>query len=111
MVGPDALPEKEQAVLIVTRMLREDFLQQNAFSELDARCSMKKQYQMLKSILLFSELSSSAIDLGVQLKAISDLPVRSKIGRMKEITNDSEFESLQKEIEAGFESLKRQVSA
>lgn len=111
LVGPDALPEKEQAVLIVTRMLREDFLQQNAFSELDARCSMKKQYQMLKSILLFSELSSSAIDLGVQLKAISDLPVRSKIGRMKEITNDSEFESLQKEIEAGFESLKRQVSA
>lgn len=111
LVGPDALPEKEQAVLIVTRMLREDFLQQNAFSELDARCSMKKQYQMLKSILLFSELSNSAIDLGVQLKAISDLPIRTKIGRMKEITVDSEFDTLQKEIESSFESLKRQVSA
>ncbi len=106
LVGPDALPEKEQAILMVTKMLREDYLQQNAYSDLDARCSLKKQYAMLKTIMLFGELTNNAIDVGTQLKRISDLPVRGTIGRMKELKEVKEFENLQKEIEAGFESLK-----
>ena len=79
LVGPDALPEKEQAVLIVTRMLREDYLQQNAYSDVDARSSMKKQYVMLKTILKFHERAVNALDLGVQLKKIGELGTRNKI--------------------------------
>lgn len=105
LVGPDALPEKEQAILMVTKMLREDYLQQNAYSDVDARCELDKQYQMLKTILKFWEHASNALDTGVQLKKISDLPSRTAIGRMKEIADMKEFDRLNKEMENGFESL------
>ena len=105
LVGPDALPEKEQAVLMVTKMLREDYLQQNAYSDLDARCEVKKQYNMLKTIMKFNERTNNALDLGVQLKRIMELKVRGSIGRMKEIKEDKQFDSLQKEIDAGFDEL------
>ncbi|MBI2079419.1 V-type ATP synthase subunit A [Candidatus Micrarchaeota archaeon] len=107
LVGPDALPEKEQAVLLVTKMLREDYLQQNAYSDIDARCSSKKQYLMLKLILRFYERVLNALDGGVQLKKISDLPSKAKIGRMKEIPENklADFEKLQKEVEEEFDSL------
>ncbi len=107
LVGPDALPEKEQAILMITKMLREDYLQQNAYSDVDARCSMKKQFLMLKTIMKFWELSVNALDTGTQLKKIMDLPTRTTIGRMKEIAELSDFDKLQREIEANFESLKR----
>ena len=53
LVGPDALPEAREVILEVARMLREDFLQQFAFDEVDAYCPPKKQYWMLKAILAF----------------------------------------------------------
>jgi V/A-type H+-transporting ATPase subunit A len=105
LVGPDALPEKEQAVLMVTKMLREDYLQQNAYSDLDARCEVKKQYQMLKTIMKFNDRTNNALDLGVQLKRIMELKVRGTIGRMKEIREDKEFDRLHKDIDAGFDEL------
>jgi len=107
LVGPDALPEKEQAVLMITKMLREDYLQQNAFSDVDARCSLMKQYLMLKTILKFGNMTNSALDLGIQLKKIQELPSKARIGRMREIpeTKLDEFEKLQKEIEDEFDNL------
>lgn len=109
LVGPDALPEKEQAVLLVTRMLREDYLQQNAYSDIDARCSLQKQYAMLKTVLRFYERTLGALDLGAQLKRIVDLPSRVKIGRMKEITEEKleEFEKLQKDVDEDFDSVSK----
>lgn len=105
LVGPDALPEKEQAVLMVTKMLREDYLQQNAYSDVDARCEMKKQYDMLKTIMKFGERTNSALDLGVQLKKINELKVKATIGRMKEIADMNEFVKLHKDIDSSFEEL------
>lgn len=107
LVGSDALPEKEQAVLLVTKMLREDYLQQNAYSDVDAKSSMKKQYHMLKTILKFHERTIGAIDLGIQLKKIGELGTKTKIGRMKEITEEKldEFEKLQVEIDHEFDGL------
>ncbi|MBI5228106.1 V-type ATP synthase subunit A [Candidatus Micrarchaeota archaeon] len=107
LVGPDALPEKEQAILLVTKMLREDYLQQNAYSDLDARCSFKKQYMMLKSIMKFWDLTSSNLERGVQLKKIADIPSVKAIGRMKEIAKMEEFDKLQKEMDGNFEMLKQ----
>jgi len=107
LVGPDALPEKEQAVLLVTRMLREDYLQQNAYSDVDARCELKKQYLMLKAILKFWEHTSNALDMGVQLKKIQDVPVKKTIGRMKEIKDLKEFDKLNKDMDADFEAARK----
>lgn len=105
LVGPDALPEKEQAILMITKMLREDFLQQNAYSDVDARSELKKQYLMLKTVLKFHELTSNALDIGVQLKRIMDLPTRAKIGRMKEITKYEDFDRLQMDLDHDFETV------
>ncbi|MBU1682223.1 MAG: V-type ATP synthase subunit A [Candidatus Micrarchaeota archaeon] len=106
LVGPDALPEKEQAILLITKMLREDYLQQNAFSDVDARCELSKQYEMLKTIMRFGERTNSALDLGVQLKRIQELEVIAQIGRMKEIADMKEFDKLQKKVDSSFDKLR-----
>ncbi len=108
LVGPDALPEKEQAVLLITKMIREDYLQQNAYSDIDARSELKKQYLMLKSILRFNDRTMQAIDAGVQLKRIVDLPTRTKIGRMKELVKNEDFEKLHLEIDGDFDKVGKQ---
>jgi len=107
LVGPDALPEKEQAVLMVTKMVREDYLQQNAYSDIDARCELGKQYLMLKAIMKFSDLVNSALDMGVQLKKIQDVPAKRTIGRMKEIADIKEFDKIYADMEKEFEDLRR----
>ncbi len=107
LVGPDALPDREQVILLVTKMLREDFLQQNAYSDVDAKASFSKQYLMLKNIMNFHEKAVHAVDVGVQLRKIQSVPVKAKIGRMKEI-REGELEKLrelQKETDSDFVSI------
>jgi len=110
LVGPDALPEKEQGILLVTKMLREDFLQQNAFSDVDAHSSMEKQYIMLKIIMLFHERVISTLDLGVQLKKIKEMKTIHKIARMKEITEDKikDFDKLIGDMESEFNLIAKE---
>ena len=78
LVGPDALPESEKAILEVTRMIREDFLQQSAFDESDSFCPLEKQYWMLKAILTFHEATTNAVGKGNSLKQILSLPVKNR---------------------------------
>lgn len=87
LVGPDALPESEKAILEVTRMIREDFLQQSAYHEVDSFCSLEKQYSMLKVILSFYSRVNTAMTKGVTLSKILKLPIKVDIGRMKELTD------------------------
>ncbi|MFP3950215.1 MAG: V-type ATP synthase subunit A [Candidatus Micrarchaeia archaeon] len=110
LVGPDALPEKEQAVLLVAKMIREDYLQQSAFHEVDAFATMKKQHAMLKTIMRFHERAMGAIDLGIQLKTITGMKVREKIGRMKEIPEDKlkDIEAVYKEVDSEFDGLRKE---
>jgi len=84
LVGPDALPDTEKAILEVTRMIREDFLQQSAFDEIDSFCPLEKQYLMLKTILAFHDAMTEALGKGVSLQQVLDLPVKTAIARMKE---------------------------
>ena len=107
LVGPDALPEKEQEILITAKMIREDFLQQSAFHEVDTYSSMKKQYLMLKNIMKFHDRASAAVDLGVQLKNVSATKVKERIGRMKEIPEDKikDIENIGKEVDSEFDAL------
>jgi len=95
LVGPDALPEFARATLEVARMLREDYLQQFAFSEVDAFCSPLKQYHMLKVIVSYYDLMQEVLVKGVTLKEALDVPFRTRIGRMKDIPNDDAVEQLE----------------
>jgi V/A-type H+-transporting ATPase subunit A len=83
LVGVDALPEREKGVLDVARMLREDYLQQSAYDDVDTYTSIPKQYRMLRSILAFGDREQEAIAKGTTVAAIQKLGVRSKLSRMK----------------------------
>ncbi len=85
LVGPDALAETERAVLSAARMLREDFLQQSAYHEIDRYCPIEKAYWMLKLIMEFHQLAQAAIQSNVSLDRITSMPVITEIGRMKEL--------------------------
>jgi len=101
LVGYDALPEKEKAILDVARMIREDFLQQSAFDEVDSYCSPAKQYGMLRAIIEIGRKQNTAIEGGASMDQLSSLPVREKISRMKEIKESDfkvYFEGLMQEI-------------
>jgi V/A-type H+-transporting ATPase subunit A len=99
LVGPDALSEKEQAVTFTARMLREDFLQQSAFDEIDRYCSLEKGYWMLKAILHFYELTQETLEGDFSLDDIRDLAVVGEIARMKEISVDGAAEEIEGLIE------------
>jgi V/A-type H+-transporting ATPase subunit A len=85
LVGPDALPESEKAILDVTRMIREDFLQQSAYSDTDSFCPVEKQYLMLKVIMEYYENVNVAMGNGVSLRQVQALPLKAGIGRMKDL--------------------------
>jgi V/A-type H+-transporting ATPase subunit A len=83
LVGVDALPEREKAVLDVARMLREDYLQQSAYDDIDTYTSIQKQYRMLRAILSFGDREQEAIGKGATVAQLQRLPVRTKLSRMK----------------------------
>ena len=84
-------------------MIREDFLQQSAFDEVDSYCSTRKQYGMLKTIIEMSRCQNEAIERGVSMEKLAALEVRGKISRMKEVREadfQQYFEGLLSEIKA-----------
>lgn len=94
LVGPDALPETEKIILEVARMLREDFLQQFAFDEIDAYCPPKKAYWILKTILAFNDSATQAMSRGVSLRQVMQLPLRDEISRMKTTPHEDALERM-----------------
>ncbi|MBP1927518.1 V/A-type H+-transporting ATPase subunit A [Methanolinea mesophila] len=105
LVGPDALPESEKAILEVTRMIREDFLQQSAYSDVDSFCRLEKQYWMLSAILAYEEAVSDAMGRGVNLRQVSALPLKSGIARMKEVESAEQIKGFVDEIRNKIEAL------
>jgi len=83
LVGPDALPEKERIVLEGARVIREDFLQQNAFHEVDTYCSGEKQFAMLKVMLDFYDKSLNAVNTGIPAKKLAEIDVKDEIAKLK----------------------------
>jgi V/A-type H+-transporting ATPase subunit A len=88
LVGPDALQDAERLILEVSKMIREDFLQQNAFSEVDAYCSLEKQHGMMTGLIEFYERANEALDRGVSIEEILNLPLREDLSRLKEVRNE-----------------------
>ncbi len=87
LVGIDALSPEDRLTLETARMLREDFLQQNAFSETDAYSSFDKQYRLLSLILLYNDLGKTALQHGADMEALFAIPARERIGRAKDVSD------------------------
>lgn len=96
LVGPDALPEKERVTLEGARVIREDFLQQNAYDDVDTYCSPKKQYNMLKLMLEFYDDMLEYNTKGAPAKDIAEIKVRDNFGRLKYIPEDKVDETIAK---------------
>ena len=83
LVGKDSLSPKDQLTLEIARMLREDFLQQNAFMDVDAYSSFDRQMRLLALILHYEDLCRGAIDKGAALPALYAIPARERLGWAK----------------------------
>ena len=101
LVGIDALSYKDRLTLETTRSIREDFLHQNAFHEVDTYSSLGKQNLMLKVILTLYQKSLEGLSQDAPFSKLVSLPVRERIGRMKYVPEEnirSEYESIMQEI-------------
>ena len=89
LVGKDSLSAGDQLTLEVARMLREDFLQQNAFMDVDSYSSFDRQKKLLGLVLRYESLARNALTQGVEAQKVFDLPAREEIGRAKYEEADS----------------------
>jgi len=113
LVGPDALPESERAILEAARMIKEDFLTQSALHEIDTYSPIGKTYRMLRVIIGFTQKMAAAVKMGVQVKRILDLSVLDNIARMKITpwdTYEEQMDAVEKKMEREFQSLLQELS-
>jgi V/A-type H+-transporting ATPase subunit A len=106
LVGSDALPEEQKLILEVTRMIREVFLQQNAYHPVDTYSPLKRQYAYMKVIKMFSDHAEKAVENEVSVEAISNMPIRQRLQRAKlEPTVDQDLEAIMAGMDKDFEAL------
>ena len=105
LVGMDALSAPDRLKMEAARSIREDFLHQLAFHEVDTYSSLKKQYYMMKLVTEFYDESLDALGKGADIEDIVKLPVRESIGRFKYIHEDN----IDDEYAAVSAALKKQL--
>ena len=101
MVGMDALSPGDRLKLEAARSIREDFLHQNSFHEIDTYTSLKKQYRMMKLVLGFYEQCTEALEQGAPIQGLLSMEVREQIGRYKytpEEDLDVQYEAVKKKL-------------
>ena len=107
LVGSDALPEKQQLVLEVARMVREFFLQQNAFHEVDTYCELEKTKTLMKIMLHYSKLAGTALESGARIQKLLEIKSKDKIVNAKfEKDYKTLLAGIQKEMDDEFSSLR-----
>ncbi len=103
MVGMDALSAADRLKMEAARSIREDFLHQNSFHEVDTYTSLKKQLLMMRLVIAYYEKASEALSQGAGIQKLINLPVREKIGRYKYVLEenlDEEYASVYGQLEA-----------
>jgi V/A-type H+-transporting ATPase subunit A len=114
IVGKDALPPRQQHVLLCAELINEAFLRQSAYSELDRYCSAARQVAMMQTLNHFIDISEAAVAQRVSVEAIGQLPVMRELRRMGEDIGDDrleQFEGLQRRLDAAIAELTRRSAA
>jgi V/A-type H+-transporting ATPase subunit A len=108
LVGSDALPEEQKLTLEISRMVREIFLQQNAYHPVDTYSPMKRQYTYMKIIKMFSDRASKAIEGDVSVDAIVNMEIKARLQKSKlESDVDAQLDGIIKDMDKAFEALGR----
>ncbi|MEW8955478.1 V-type ATP synthase subunit A [Clostridium sp.] len=107
LVGVDSLSEDDRLKLEVAKSIREDYLMQNAFHEVDTYSSLEKQYKMLKLMLKFQDEAAKALKSGVYLNKILEMEIREKIARAKYISQEeiSRIDTISEELSNDMDKL------
>ncbi|MBU0497979.1 MAG: ATP synthase subunit A [Candidatus Thermoplasmatota archaeon] len=108
LVGPDALPARERALLESAKMIRENYLQQSAFHEIDTYCPEKKQYEMLRLMLKFSQLIEDAVSKQVHIDDLIIMKTYEGLARMGKVPNEDypkHFKQLEHDLEKEIQAL------
>lgn len=106
LVGSDALPEDQQLTLEITRMIREYFLQQNAYHEVDTFCPMDKQFKLLKAITAWGNRAQSSLEGGAAIEEIMKSKSKDDLAKVKfEKDFDSALGVIQKTMDEEFKKL------
>ena len=103
MVGMDALSPGDRLKMEAARSIREDFLHQNSFHEVDTYTPLKKQYMMMRLVNAFYEKAVDALAKGAELRKLISMPVRERIGRFKYVKEDAldeEYARVREELDA-----------
>ncbi len=101
LVGMDALSSPDRLKLEAARSIREDFLHQDAFHEIDTYTTLKKQHMMMKLVLSYYDLSAEALENNADIEKLVSLPIRERIGRFKYVPVDkidNEFKNLNEDL-------------
>lgn len=107
LVGSDALPDEQKMTLEIARMIREIFLQQNAYDPVDTYCSMSKQYDMLKAIRFYADLARSAQASGVTPQQIVGVKSKNELVQIKFVADyEPMLAKIEKDMEAEFDALR-----
>ncbi len=106
MVGMDALSSSDRLKMEAARSIREDFLHQNSFHEIDTYTSLENQHNMMELVLAFYKESQKALDKGASINDLLKMPVREKIGRYKYVHEDN----LKKEMDDIVEELHTEIA-
>lgn len=108
LVGVDGLSPEDRLKLEVSKSIREDYLHQNAFHDIDTYTPLDKQYKLLKLILTFHELAREAVAKGANFNKLIDLPVRETIGRFKYVEEKdtaTAYENIMEEMKSAISAL------
>ncbi len=109
LVGMDALSPTDRLKMEAARSIREDFLQQNSFHEVDTYASMEKQFLMMQLIFAYYDLALPALEKGADINALAALPVREQIGRFKYIPQNQIQDAYAKIMDELKKELSEQV--
>ncbi|HBT64839.1 MAG TPA: V-type ATP synthase subunit A, partial [Ruminococcaceae bacterium] len=109
LVGMDALSAPDRLKMEAARSVREDFLHQLAFHEVDTYTSLHKQYRMMQLVLKYFDKSNQALESGADIEKLAGLPVRERIGRFKYVSEDAIDEEYERVLSQMDEELRQSL--
>ena len=110
LIGPDALPDEQKLILLTAQIIKDGFLQQNSFDDIDMYCVPEKQVRLLKLIMEFHEMAKTCIELGAPMTKITETKLKEEMSRLKSvIKNDAldELDDFENKMRGRLEELER----